>query len=125
MIIMAKTKQSSQTRPPDWAAELAEKYQSGIAHAFVLHGNVQDYVAGLPGQTLKNYLISSFGERDVVVRWNRATGFSLPTSDMRRKFAELTGIPLPLAGGRSDSQLPMPRTTGRSSGFASGLNAMA
>src|SRR5713226_6937795 len=123
MILMAKTKPPSQTRPPDWAAELAEKYQSGIAHAFILHGNVQDYIGGLPGQSLKNYLISSFGERDIVASWNRAGGFSLPTTDMRRKFIEITGIPLPLAASGT-SQLPMPRTTGRS-GFASGLNAMA
>src|SRR5712692_10204849 len=122
---MAKTKQSPQAQqPPAWAAELAEKYQSGIAHAFILHGNVQDYIGGLPGQSLKNYLISSFGERDIVVNWNRAGGFSLPTADMRRKFAELTGIPLPL-GASGTSQPPMPRTMGRSSGFASGLNAMA
>jgi SpoVK/Ycf46/Vps4 family AAA+-type ATPase len=125
---MAKTKQPQQTQqPPAWAAELAEKYQSGIAHAFLLHGNVQDYIAGLPGQALKNYLISSFSERDVVVCWNRATGFFLPASDMRRKFVELTGIPLPLSGGGTGAgQLPPLRgALGRTGGFASGLNAMA
>src|SRR5258708_12576429 len=90
----AKTKETQQ-HPPQWAAELAEKYQSGIAHAFLIYGNVQDYVGGLPGQNLKNYLISSFGERDVVVSWNRSTGFYLPTTELRRKFVETVTFPLP------------------------------
>lgn len=100
-------------QPPAWAQELAIKYQSAIAHAFLLHGNVQDYVGGLAGQSLKNYLIASFGERDLIVSWNRATGFLLPTTQMRNKFAELVEFPLP-------NQQPSART-----GLAGALNQMA
>jgi transitional endoplasmic reticulum ATPase len=85
---------------------------------------VQDYVAGLPGQTLKNYLISSFGERDVVVTWNRATGFSLPTVEMRRMFVEIVGLPVSLPGAAGTSSGAASLVSGRASGFASGLNAL-
>src|SRR6266487_2752898 len=112
---MAKTKHQP---PPAWATELAVKYQSAIAHAFLLSGNVQDYVGGVPGQTLKNYLISSFGERDIVVSWNRATGFSLPTVEMRRTFASVVDFPLP------PEKAAMP-PIGRGAGLAAGLNQMA
>ena len=101
-------------QPPQWANELSVKYQSAIAHAFLLSGNVQDYVGGVPGQTLKGYLLSSFGERDVVVTWNRAMGFQLPTVEMRRLFAELVDFPLPSAAPAA----------GRG-GLAAGLNQMA
>src|SRR6266516_7492393 len=101
-------------QPPAWAQELAVKYQSAIAHAFLLHGNVQDYVGGVAGQSLKSYLTSSFGERDLIVTWNRATGFHLPTPEMRQRFAEI--IEFPLVGNTQQ---------GRPGGVAAGLNQMA
>lgn len=108
----------SDQRPPTWADELAIKYQSNIAHAFLIHGNVPDYVGGLAGQTLKNYLIESFSSRDLVICWDRASGFSLPTAPMRQRFVEIAGIPIP--GGSSTSVPP-----GRGGGLASGLNRTA
>lgn len=101
---------------PVWARLLEDKYQSGIAHAFLLHGNVQDYVAGMPGQSLKSYLVASFRSREMIVSWNRATGFVLPTAEKRQRFAELVEFPLP--GGS-------PQPTGRAGGFAAGLNQLA
>jgi len=109
-----KSEEKQQLPSPLWAQELSEKYQSSIAHTFLLHGNVQDFVGGIPGLTLKNYLISSFAERDLVVTWNRATGLYLPTAAMRQKFAEIVEFPVP-------GQQP---STARS-GFAAGLNQMA
>ncbi len=99
---------------PLWACELAEKYQSGIAHAFLLHGNIQDYI-GVAGQTLKSYLAASFEKRTLVVSWDRATGFVLHTAAQRRFFAELAGIPLapPAQAGRPGG------------GLAAGLNQYA
>ncbi len=108
----------SDQRPPKWADELAIKYQSNIAHAFLVHGNVPDYVGGLAGQTLKNYLIESFSSRDLVVCWDRASGFSLPTAPMRQRFVEIAGIPIP--GGSSASA-----ASARGGGLASGLNRAA
>jgi transitional endoplasmic reticulum ATPase len=107
--------QQQESPPPAWAAELAIKYQSAIAHAFLLHGNVQDYVGGVAGQSLKSYLTASFGERDIIVSWNRASGFSLSTAEMRNKFAEIVEFPLPSSQASS----------GRAGGFAAGLNQLA
>src|SRR6266699_2543546 len=104
-------------QPPAWGNELVIKYQSNIAHAFLIHGNVQDYVAGLAGQTLKNYLIDSFASRDLVICWDRANGFTLPTAKMRQTFVDIAGIPL---AGSSSSSASAPST--RSGGLASGLN---
>src|SRR6266487_6899374 len=105
-------------RPPAWANELVIKYQSNISHAFLIHGNVQDYVGGLAGQSLKNYLIESFSSRDLVVCWDRASGFSLPTAPMRQRFVEIAGIPIP--GGS-----PASASSARGGGLASGLNRAA
>jgi SpoVK/Ycf46/Vps4 family AAA+-type ATPase len=105
-------------QPPAWANELVIKYQSNIAHAFLLHGNVPDYVGGLAGQSLKNYLIESFSTRDIVVCWDRASGFTLPTAPMRQRFIDIAGIPL--AGPSSSAS-----ATVRSGGLASGLNRAA
>ncbi len=109
----------SDQRPPKWADELAIKYQSNIAHAFLIHGNVPDYVGGLAGQTLKNYLIESFASRDLVICWDRASGFSLPTAPMRQRFVEIAGIPIP--GGSSSASA----SSARGGGLASGLNRAA
>lgn len=103
-------------QPPEWASELTIKYQSNISHAFLLHGNVQDYVAGLAGQSLKGYLTDSFRGRDLVISWDRANGFTLPTQKMRQKFIEIAGIPVPNQPGAAQ---PPARS------LASGLNRAA
>src|SRR5437660_4196471 len=107
---MAKTKQST---APQWAQEFSSRYLSGIAHAFLLHGNVQDYVAAVVGQTLKNYLLASFSERDVVVYWHRASGLYFPSTAMRKRFAEVVGL------------ATSPTSSARSGGsVAAGMHAM-
>ncbi len=106
-------------RPPAWANDLIVKYQSNIAHASLLHGNVQDYVGGLAGQSLKNYLIESFSSRDLVICWDRANGFTLPTAPMRQRFIDIAGIPLP--GGTASANA----TSARGGGLAVGLNRAA
>src|SRR5258708_4108750 len=107
-------------RPPAWANDLIVKYQSNIAHAFLLHGNVQDYVGGLAGQSLKNYLIESFSTRDLVICWDRASGFTLPTAPMRQRFIDVAGIPLPGSSSTSAGA-----TSARGGGLAGGLNRAA
>src|SRR6266496_3613613 len=117
-LMAIKTKKTTQTenQPPAWAQELAVKYQAAIAHAFLIHGNVQDYVGGVAGQSLKSYLTGSFGERDLIVTWNRATGFHLPTAEMRQRFAEIVEFPIP---GNPSPSVPGGR------GLAASLNQMA
>lgn len=98
---------------PPWGQELSSRYLSGIAHAFLLHGNVQDYVV-TAGQTLKNYLLGSFAGRDVIVYWHRAGGFYFPSATMKKRFAEVVGLA---------SATSSPRSGG--SGLAGAMNAMS
>jgi transitional endoplasmic reticulum ATPase len=108
---MAKKQQAM---PPRWGQEFSSRYLSGIAHAFLLHGNVQDYVGAVAGQTLKNYLFASFAGRDVVVYWHRAGGFSFPSNAMKKRFAEVVGL-----------AAATPVSTRSGSGLAAGMSAMA
>ncbi len=108
---MAKTKQKENA--PTWAQEFSSRYLSGIAHTFLLHGNVQDYVAAIAGQTLKNYLLSSFSERDIVVYWHRASGFYFPNNAMKKRFTEAVGL-----------AAASPARSGGSA-LTAGMNAMA
>jgi SpoVK/Ycf46/Vps4 family AAA+-type ATPase len=78
--------------PPTWGQELSSRYNAGIVHAFLLHGNVGDYVGGQPDQTLRSYLLASFAKREVVIYWNRATGFFFAKQTMKRQFAEMCGL---------------------------------
>jgi SpoVK/Ycf46/Vps4 family AAA+-type ATPase len=77
----------------DWQAELKAKFGSSISRAFTLSGNVQDYVAGVVGQTLRSYLVSSFISKfDVVVVYSRSGGFWFPKPLMQQKFLEVVGL---------------------------------
>lgn len=105
---MAKTQQ------PLWTQELSARYRSGIAHAFLIHGNIQDYVGGIAGQSLKNYLLASFADRTVVVYWHRAGGLFFPKDAMKKRFAEVVGLVSAQAGTN-----PPPR------GLAASMNALA
>src|SRR5215469_11150003 len=84
-------KPRSQT-PGTWSQELSSRYNAGIVHAFLLHGNISDYINGVAGQTLRNYLLASFSKREVVLYWNRAVGFVFAKPTMKRLFAEMCGL---------------------------------
>jgi len=77
---------------PDWAADLSEKYYSGVTSMFVLHGNVRDLAARkrgdcaefVPlGQFLREAL---FGARDLVLFYDRGGGLSFSTPEMKADF---------------------------------------
>jgi transitional endoplasmic reticulum ATPase len=111
---MAKKKQDA---VPQWAQELSSRYLSGIAHAFLIHGNVQDYVAGVAGQTLKDYLLTSFAGRDVVVYWHRASGFYFPSNAIKKRFTEAVGLAV--------AQVQAPTRPAGGGGLGASMNARA
>jgi len=103
------------TEVPAWVRELLDKYQAGIAHVFLLAGNVGDYV--VPGVGLRTYLTRLFSRRDIVVFYDRSAGLTFPVESMRRRFAELCGLTpqgedspvlaaLRAVGGGGEAQLP-------------------
>jgi transitional endoplasmic reticulum ATPase len=104
----------AKNQAPAWGRELSERYNAGIVHAFLLHGNVGDYIGGQAGQTLRNYLLTSFGKREIVVYWNRANGFFFPKQIMKRRFAELCGLL---------QQATRPAPTGMTRGLGAAMQA--
>ncbi|MDQ6747112.1 MAG: ATP-binding protein [Candidatus Dormibacteraeota bacterium] len=84
---------------PPWAATLIGRYQDGIAHAFILHFNIADYVE--PGRSLRPYLARLFGRRTIVAFYNRAEGITFPLPSMRTKALALLGLTAPAGGAVS------------------------
>lgn len=75
---------------PDWESEINQSYLEGAAHAFILCGNVQDYV--LPGVRLKSYLAQRNSYREIVAFYNPSSGISFAIPTMETKFREVLGI---------------------------------
>jgi AAA+ superfamily predicted ATPase len=77
---------------PAWAADLSEKYYSGVTSMFVLHGNVRDLGALNRGSAsefvpLPQFLREAlFGARDLVLFYDRGGGLTFPTADMKADF---------------------------------------
>lgn len=75
---------------PAWVQELTNKYGSGVAHAFVLHFNVHDYV--LPGASMRTYLTKFMTNREVICFYNRAEGITFALPSMHEKFMDLLAL---------------------------------
>jgi len=83
---------------PAWARELSEKYYSRTLTMFVLHGNVRDLVAFRQEEStefcsLNRFLRAGlFGQRDLVVSYDRGGGISFADPHMQEDFRRaLTG----------------------------------
>ncbi len=81
---------TDQTKTPEWVTDVLNKYQDGVAHAFVLHFNVSDYV--IPGMTLKQYLSEVLKNRDVILFYNRSEGITFANQSMEKNFRMVTGL---------------------------------
>jgi len=79
---------------PAWAKELSEKYYSRTITMFVLHGNVRDLVGfrhdgALEFCALSRFLRSGlFGQRDIVVTYDRGGGLSFAEPRMQEDFRQ-------------------------------------
>lgn len=84
---------------PAFFTELRTVYSRGQAHAFCLHFNVSDYVAG--NLDLRTYLAAALANREVVCFYNRASGIEFPPGElgqqMRDKFLAAVGLNTPQA----------------------------
>jgi AAA+ superfamily predicted ATPase len=79
---------------PGWARELSEKYYSRTLTMFVLHGNVRDLVpfrqeTSTEFCSLHRFLRSGlFGQRDLVVTYDRGGGLSFAEPRMQEDFRQ-------------------------------------
>lgn len=74
-----------------WFQEIADKWATGIAHTFILHGNVSDQIDGR--KTVQDIIISSgFGKGNVVIQYDRSAGVIFPHPSHRLEFARVVGL---------------------------------
>jgi intein/homing endonuclease len=75
-----------------WLDEIIAKWHSGVAHAFLVTGNIDDQVA--PGVFVRDALIASplLAARDFVAVYNRSSGITFPVAAHRQKFLDALGI---------------------------------
>jgi len=74
----------------DWFTALKTKYQAGVAHCFLLHGAIDDYVA--PGVTLTEFLTQTLSRHDLQVCYNVSAGITFPLPSLRAKFCRALGL---------------------------------
>lgn len=89
----------AQTVP--WIKEFWDKYNSGLAHAFILHGNVSDYVVG---QTKLTQFIGRMFPNRLAMVFDRAGGVQFPIQEDRIKVLNILkeangGTPVNLSTG--------------------------
>lgn len=105
---------STNNGTPTWVKGLLDKYTSGVAHAFILHFNVGDYV--VPGVSLRSYLGKMLASRKLVVFYNRAEGITFAVTSMKDKFMQMLELNpqqdpalaalAGLTGGGQEQELP-------------------
>ena len=81
---------------PTWYRTLVAKYTSQIAHSFILHFNIHDYV--VPGRPLYDYLQAILAQREIIARYNRAEGITFALPSMRTRALALLGLEQQPAG---------------------------
>lgn len=83
----ASTPSSSPTAPA-WFDEYVTTFVAGAAHGFILSGDIYGFTTS--GVSQRAYLEAALSEkRDIVVRYDRARGFSFTLESMREKAAKL------------------------------------
>lgn len=70
----------------DWFKEINQKYSDGVAHAFIVHGNISDYVVA-PSR-LGAYL-SKAHEKSVFIEYSIAGGLQFRTAAERKRVMDL------------------------------------
>ncbi len=78
---------------PAWAQELAYKYCSKTANLYIVHGNIRDFLPHRMKDNefnfvkIQDYIAEVlFGNRDIIVFYDRSSGVSFCTPEMKRGF---------------------------------------
>jgi hypothetical protein len=78
-----------------WVRQLADSIRARLGNTFVLHGNVYDVMADGRGAhvPVPRFLAEQiFGQRDVVIEYQRANGPIFHTPDSHRRFSEVVQV---------------------------------
>ncbi|HQO67067.1 MAG TPA: AAA family ATPase, partial [Spirochaetales bacterium] len=78
---------------PSWAQELSYKYCSKTANLYIVHGNIRDFLPHKMNEGEFNFVkiqdyVSEvlFGNRDIIVFWDRSSGVSFCSPEMQRDY---------------------------------------
>lgn len=78
---------------PSWAQELSYKYCSKTANLYIVHGNIRDFLPHKMNEGEFNFVkiqdyVSEvlFGNRDIIVFWDRSSGVSFCSPEMHRDY---------------------------------------
>jgi AAA+ superfamily predicted ATPase len=77
---------------PAWVIRLLDLYQAGVAHAFICHFNVADYVSPDATVSAVEYLAKLLAGRLVVAIYSRDRGITFPVETMHQKALDLLGL---------------------------------
>lgn len=97
---------------PSWSESFVRKYRAGIAHCFILHFNIYDYVPGGTGYSaLIEYLGKLFDQKDMIILYNISAGIQF-LKGTEEEFKKIAGIkdqaqnPLAVIAGIAAQGLP-------------------
>ena len=104
-------------RYPDWARTLAHGIRARLGNTFILHGNTHDLVGvpkaeDAPRQSsdfvpLTNFLADYiFGQREVVIEYQRANGPAFHTRESHRHFTDMLAVVDAVHGTELSRSLP-------------------
>jgi ATP-dependent Zn protease len=78
---------------PAWAQELSYKYCSKTANLYIVHGNIRDFLPHKMNEgeftfvKIQDYVSEVlFGNRDIIVFWDRSSGVSFCTQEMQHDY---------------------------------------
>ena len=78
---------------PAWAQELSYKYCSKTANLYIVHGNIRDFLPHKMNEgeftfvKIQDYVSEVlFGNRDIIVFWDRSSGISFCQPEMRKDY---------------------------------------
>jgi AAA+ superfamily predicted ATPase len=90
---------------PSWAQELSYKYCSKTANLYIIHGNIRDFLPHKMNEGEFNFVkiqdyVSEvmFGNRDIIVFWDRSSGVSFCTPEMKRDYVRSMREAIPDSG---------------------------
>jgi hypothetical protein len=82
---------------PQWLQSMLMQRKTELTHAFVLHGNIGDYVPEGSYGTIYQYLSKAFSKRKSVMFYSISTGLRFATEAMeqsfRREFVDQSNLP--------------------------------
>jgi len=90
---------------PSWAQELSYKYCSKTANLYIVHGNIRDFLPHKMNEgeftfvKIQDYVSEVlFGNRDIIVFWDRSSGVSFCQPEMKRDYLRVMRERFPDAG---------------------------